>query len=81
MSKMDQTIDMIFLVMKIDSSFWYLTYTARRCTSQLGAGHYAGSRLLAQFVERGLSSVHYCEDHFHIHFFNKKQNGTFSSIF
>ena len=22
----------------------------------------------------------YCEDHFHIHFFNKKQNGTFSSM-
>ena len=35
---------------------------------------------LAQLVERCLSSVHYCEDHFHIHFFNKKQNGTFSSI-
>ena len=34
MSKMDQTIDMIFLVMKIDSSFWYLTYTTRRMIKQ-----------------------------------------------
>ena len=36
-----------------------------------GSYQHVGSRL-AQLVERCLSSVHYCEDRFHIHFFNKK---------
>ena len=78
-----------------DFNPWSLRYWCSalltELTSQLGAGHYVGSKLTREVVNgfksrTGLnfffrssfhncsSSVHYCEDRFHIHVFIRSSN-------
>ena len=69
--------------------------SATELTSQLGAGHYVGSGLIRvhefncltgliffyrRYFHYCLSSVHYCEDHFHIHVFICSSNISLSYV-